>query len=887
MDEFDRKRRDRRDRPQPRKRSRSTGRAAARGSNPPSGKRSRTTSERPTRTASSTGRGSTRRPPTAASKRRPTSSAKKKGVSRRRRAITKWVGLLTAFTMIALAIIGGVGYAAILRDLPDLSGEARGTDQTSVIYDRNGEILAKLFAEQNRTARRLDEIPIALRQAVISTEDQRYYEHAGVDPWGIARALWVDITQGKRHGGSTITQQYVVNAFVERENTLTRKVKEAVLAYRLEKRYSKDEILALYLNTIYFGHGAYGVEAASQVYFGKPVTDLTLSECATIAGIIKSPGRYSPYLDEVAARDRKATVLGQMVELSFISTEEHDLALAEEFALVGLADNSALAPYFVEYIKAQLTEEYGADMVYRSGISVQTTLDLRLQQAAEQAVATTFDAETDPSAALVALDPETGEILAMVGGRDFTTQQFNVAVQGRRQPGSAFKPFVLAAALESGTSPEQTYPAGPASLALPNGQTWKVTGAGGGYSGLMRLREATAKSVNSVYAQLMLAIGPERVLETAESLGVHEGITPVPAIALGGLNEGVSPLEMASAYGTLAAGGMHALPHGVASIADSAGESVFSAETSVTAAIDPAVAYLTTDILKGVISGGTGTAARIGRPAAGKTGTTQEYRDAWFVGYTPEIACAVWVGYPEGQIEMKNVRGRSVTGGSFPATIWQKFMTAAHEGVASSDFVKPAGLTNVSVCKETGQKGTQWCESTFSPLFLSDHAPTETCELHAGPVEIEIPSVIGMTKEKALALLKQLLLLFNVVEEDVRGVPAGIVANQNPAAGSVGTTQTVVTIIVSNGGGNDAAPTAAFSFNPASPSTGQEVTFDGSQSSDDRGVVTYLWEFGDGFEAEGKTVTHSYADPGAFEVTLWVTDDRGQTSSLTKTITVQ
>lgn len=880
--------RDARNKPRPRPRTKSSS-SAARGSQGarkgPSG-----TAARDTSNASRAGRArSGQRPPARTSRQssaRPSSRQPVKKKSRRltrKRKILRWIGLGTAFTLVALLIVGGIAYAALLRSLPDISAEARGTDQTSVVYDRNGEVLAKLFAEQNRTKRTLDEIPIALRQAVIATEDQRYYEHKGVDPWGIARALWVDATQGKRHGGSTITQQYVVNAFVERENTLVRKIKEAILAYRVEKEHSKDEILEMYLNTIYFGHGAYGVEAASQVYFGKPVTDLTLSECAMIAGVIKSPGSYSPYLDLEAANNRRNTVLGQMLEMEFITSEAHDTAEAEELTLTGLADNSALAPYFVEYIKQQLVDEYGADMVYRAGIEVRTTLDLRMQRAAEQAVSEVLDQEGDPSAALVALDPTTGEILAMVGGRDFATQQFNVAVQGLRQPGSSFKPFVLATALEEGVSPAQIFQSAAKSFPLPNGQTWSVTGS---TAGPMPLRRATEKSVNSVFAQLILDVGPEAVVETAEKMGLHEGITPVPAIALGGLSDGVSPLEMASAYGTLAAGGTHAQPYGLASVTDGDGESVFSAETSVTPAIDPAVAYLTTDILKGVITRGTGTAAGIGRPAAGKTGTTQEYRDAWFAGYTPQIACAVWVGYPDSQREMTDVHGKAVTGGSFPAEIWQKFMSAAHEGIEETDFVRPDGLTEVSICKETGLRATEWCPDTYSPLFLVEHVP-DSCDVHTGPEQIEIPDLVGMTKEKALALLQQLMLLFKVTEEDIADVPAGVVGRQTPAAGSMGTTETVVTIVVSNGGGDDQPPTAAFTMTPSPAAIDQAVVFDAATSVDDGTIETYYWEFGDGLDGEGANVSHQFTDPGTFEVTLWVTDDAGQTASVTQQLVIE
>lgn len=780
-------------------------------------------------------------------------------------------------------IVGAMWLWSLARDLPEPGTPPKGRDQTSVITDRNGETIAKLFAEQNRTDRALADIPVVLRQAVISTEDQRYYLHKGVDPFGVARALWVDVTQGKSHGGSTITQQYVKTAFLSPEQTLSRKVKEALFAYRVENELTKDQILELYLNTIYFGHGAYGVEAASQAYFGSTVDKLTLAQSAVLAGVIKSPGRYSPYLEPEAGKDRRDTVLSQMEEQGYITAEESKAAQAEEITLAGLADGNAVAPYFTEYVKARLVDTYGADVVYRGGISVRTTLDLRLQRIAEKAVADTLDEPDDPSAALVALNPVTGEILAMVGGRDFSTQQFNVAVQGRRQPGSAFKPFVLLSALEQGVSSEKPFPAAAASFNLDNGQVWKVTGSGGG---MMRLRQATEKSVNSVFARLILDTGPEKTVEMAERLGIRKGIDPVPAVALGGLEQGVSPLEMASAYGTLAAGGKHTVPYGIAEVADDGGTVLHSGETSATQAITPALAYVASDILTGVITSGTGKSAAIGRPAAGKTGTTQEYRDAWFVGYTPQLVAAVWVGYPDAQTEMKNVHGVAVTGGSFPAKIWSRFMKGALESAPKLEFVKPKGVVNVSVCSETGLAATDFCPTTVSGLFLDKHTPGE-CSTHAVPLKVSIPNVIGMTKEAALAAFQKLFLLFKVLEEDVPGVAAGIVAKQDPVAGSEGTTETVVTITVSNGGSADLPPKADFTVVPAEGSAGSGVTFDASASTDDSAIVKYLWEFGDGTKAEGVTQSHVFGMPGTFEVTLWVTDDKGQTSSVTKSLTVR
>jgi penicillin-binding protein 1A len=789
---------------------------------------------------------------------------------------------------VALAATGAVVYASIVRNLPDPEGKAKGRDQTSVVYDRNGEELAKLFADQNRTDRPLAEIPDSLRSAVIATEDARYYEHKGVDPIGIARALWVDIrTRSTAQGGSTITQQYVKNAFVTPEQTLERKLSEALLAYRIEKSMSKDRILELYLNTIYFGHGAYGVEAAAQAYFGKSVTELDLAESAMLAGVIKSPGRFSPYLDPQAAVDRRATVLRQMTDQGAITEAERAQASAAEFALAGLSSGDTLAPYFMEYIKAQLIEEFGAEAVFRGGIKVQTTLDMRMQRAAEEAIAAALDREGDPSAALVAIDPKTGEILAMVGGRDFASQQFNVAVQGQgRQPGSAFKPFVMVTALEGGATAEDAFEAGPGQFALANGQTWKVTGASGGRTGPMRLREAMEKSVNSVFAKLILDIGPSAVVDTAHELGIKSDITPVPAIALGGHEQGVTPLEMASAYGTLAAGGNRAEPFSITSVTDANGKVLLENGASVSEVLEPAVAYLATDVLRGVISRGTGTAAGIGRPAAGKTGTTQQYRDAWFVGYTPDLVAAVWVGYPESQREMTDVHGRKVTGGSFPAEIWAAFMRGALEGREALDFVRPKGLESAAVCRESGELSTEWCTDTFQGLFLSSHKP-ESCSIHAGPETVPLPELIGMTKESAIAELTALGLKAAVTEEEVRGVSAGIVARQSPESGTEVEVESTVSITVSTGVQLPPPPTAAFSVTPAEGIIEQPVTFDAAGSKTSGTVMLYLWEFGDGTEAEGVKVTHTYAEPGTYDVVLWVTDSNDQTASVTKQVTVR
>ncbi|MHB1341537.1 MAG: PBP1A family penicillin-binding protein [Coriobacteriia bacterium] len=809
-------------------------------------------------------------------------------IKKRRRKIWFNRFLVAAFLVAVMtAIAGGVVYAQISKDLPDPGAPLKGRDQTTVIFDRNGKQITKLFAEQNRTDVPLDQIPAQLRQAVIATEDQRFYEHQGVDPLGILRALWVDITRPNvLHGGSTITQQYVKIAIVTPERTLKRKLMEAMLAYRLEKDFSKDEILALYLNTIYFGHGSYGVQTASQTYFGKNVGDLSLAECAMLAGVIKSPGRYSPFLEPENATDRRATVLSQMVELGFADSAAADAAKAEPLALAEPRTFSSQAPYFVEYVKQLLTDEFGADMVYRGGLRVKTTLDLTMQAAAEKAVKDALNKGSDPSAALVAIDPATGEIRAMVGGRDFKTQQYNVAVQGHRQPGSSFKPFVLVTALMNEISPEQTFESGPKSFPVPGGQTWKVTGASGGRKGPMRLREATEKSVNSVFAALILDVSADETVQTASKLGITSEVRAVPAIALGGLENGVTPLEMASAYGTLANGGVKVAPHAILQVSNASGV-IQTAKPTSAQAIPANVAYLTTDILKGVITKGTGTAAKIGRPAAGKTGTTQQYRDAWFVGYTPDLVASVWVGYADAQKAMTSVHGRKVTGGSFPAEIWADFMKAALAKTPKNEFEKPSGLSSAKICLESGQAAGEFCTKTGTGMFLSELLP-EPCEIHTQPTKITVPDLIGMTKGDALALLKQLMLLFKVVEKEDASVAPGVVAGQTPSAGSVGTTQTVVTVIVSKGAAVNTAPVPKFDFSPNNPKVGDTVTFDASSSTDDSAIVTYAWEFGDGTPlANGSTVQHVYKTPGTYTVTLWVTDDTGLVASLPAAVQVK
>ena len=799
------------------------------------------------------------------------------------------VGIVTAFLLVAAAVAGVIVYNDLVANLPDPTKPLKGTDLSTRILDRNGKPITTLFADQNRTYVTLADIPKALQDAVISTEDQRFYEHPGVDLLGIARALWTDVKAGAQvQGGSTITQQYAKQAFVGDQSTLKRKLQEALLAYKIEGQYSKDKILEMYLNAIYFGHGSYGVQTAAQTYFGKPVKDLTVAEAAMIAGVIKSPARYSPYLDPVAAKERRDTVLGQMRDQGYIDAATHDAAVATPIKTTGLKQGSVIAPYFVEYLKTLLVDQYGEDAVYRGGLTVTTTLDLGMQTAAEKAVAKNLDRKTDPSAAVVAIDPATGEIRAMVGGRDFSKLQYNVAVQGHRQSGSSFKPFALVAALQDGVSPEAIFTAQSGKFTIPGGQTWSVAGEPG-FKGPTRLRVATVHSLNPVFAQLALKIGADRIVQAATDMGITTKITPVPAVALGGMAEGVTPLEMASAYGTLATNGMHADPIAIMQVTDKDGTVLFTADPKPKRVIDAAIAYLTTDILKGVITGGTGTAAAIGRPAAGKTGTTQRNIDAWFVGYTPDLVASVWVGYAESSSRpMNSVHGIRVTGGSFPARIWAAFMKAALKSTPSSQFKRPSGLVSAKICLASGQRATALCPKTGTALFLAGEEPG-LCTLHRTTVGLVVPDLVGLSKAEAFAALDAIALHYTVTESDVSGVGAGIVAAQTPSSGSVITSATVIALTVSTGGaGSGHPPTAAFTWTPATPATGAAVKFDASASTADGSITKWLWEFGDGASdsSSGAVANHTYATAKTYDVVLWVTDHAGTTVSITKQVVV-
>ena len=610
----------------------------------------------------------------------------------------------------------------------------------STITDSEGNVLARLF-EENRSLVSLRAVPKSLVNAVLAAEDDSFFEHPGYNLRSMARAALTNWRDGEIvQGGSTITQQYVKNVYFNKPaRTVERKARELRLAMEVERAYAKEEILERYLNTVYLGGGAYGVKAAAESYFGRSIRTLTVAESALIAAVIKSPSLYDPRRNRKRARKRRDYVIDRMLELGMIGARAAARAESRPLGVTESVPRSPTRrPHFVEAVRRELlnnprlgrTEEERAAALYKGGIRVETTLDPYLQDAAEDAVTGILDNPGDPEAALVAIRPQTGAIVAMVGGRSWHKSQVNLAL-GRagggsgRQSGSSFKPLALATALETGYTLTDTFESAPGTLTLAGGEPWTVRNAEGTERGPMTLADATVASVNGVYARLALALGGGQIASQAKLMGVRSKLTAVPSIALGSVE--VSPLDMATAYATLANGGTAIEPTTIASIKVPGTMELVPEQETLPGALAPGNAYLVTKTLQEVIRRGTGRAAFIGRPAAGKTGTTNDFADAWFVGYTPDLVAAVWVGYPQGRIPMTNVHGIRVAGGTFPAQIWQTFMRAAHRGLPVRGFKAPrTELVTVRIDPATGLLAAPWCRGRRVRM-LRQLVPTQTC----------------------------------------------------------------------------------------------------------------------------------------------------------------
>lgn len=601
-------------------------------------------------------------------------------------------GTLLGVSMLASSVIAGglVGLAISFRNLPDVRVLRNYVPtETTYIYDINGTHLTSIHDEANREVVPLEKISPHLKRAVIAIEDSHFYTHHGINPGGVIRALVKNIEEGKTvEGGSTLTMQLVKNLFLSPKKAFSRKVAEAVLAIRLEQIFSKNQILELYLNQVYWGHNLYGAETASRSYFNKPASELTLAEAAMMAGLIQAPEEYSPFVNYKLAKQRQATVLNRMKELKWITPEEEQAALKQPLGIGRITSfPGSKVPYVTQAVVQELTKRFGRDAVLKGGMRVQTTIDLKMQRLAEKIVSEWhnrlyYQVGADQMA-LVAVDPRTHFVKAMVGGVDYKKSQFNRAIQARRQPGSAFKPFVYYTAFATGKySPESIVLDTPVSY--PDGDGYySPRNYGGGFSGAVSIRRALEISLNIPAIKIGQAVGLNKVIEVCRTLGIQSPIEPVISLPLGAVD--LTPLEMAGAFATFANNGWHSDTTFIVQVTDSSGNVLLDNTPKPRLVLDPWATASLNSALQGVISQGTATAAQIGRPAAGKTGTTSSERDIWFVGYVPQLSVAVWVGNDD-----YTPLTAGATGGGFVAPVWRDFMLQALQNTPVEYFRPPS-----------------------------------------------------------------------------------------------------------------------------------------------------------------------------------------------------
>jgi penicillin-binding protein 1A len=688
---------------------------------------------------------------------------------------------LPAATVAAAALAATLGACSYTSRA--VSPPAEEEIQSSTLYAADGSLIYTFHAEENRKVVPLEQIPAHVREAVIAIEDERFYRHAGVDVRAVLRAARTNAAAGDvEQGGSTITQQYVKQEILrDSAQTVSRKVQEAALAVQLERDYSKDRILELYLNAIYFGNGAYGIEAAAHQYFGTSSAELTIDQGALLAGLIQRPGATDPFDDPEAALARRQLVLDAMLENGFIAEDvwlwSRNTPVRLASAVVPAAERYPAA-HFVEEVKQWILDDprFGAtpkerrDLLFGGGLRIHTTVDLEAQAQAEAAVRAILPDPAGPDASLVAIEAGTGYVKAMVGGRDFFGQgsiaKLNLATQGLRQSGSSFKPFVLARAITQGIDP-RTRISAPACITIPmeNAPPWRPCNYGGGGGGTVTIAEGTVRSYNTLYAQLMMRVGAKEATEAATSYGVRTPLEAVPSAVLG--SNVVSAMDMAAGYSTFANRGVRVSPVLVTRISRADGTVLFNHEHRQTKVLEAGVADTVTNILEQVIERGTGTRAKLDRPAAGKTGTADDNKDAWFVGYTPEMVAAVWVGFPELGPDRQLIPMRPprtpmpVTGGAYPAQIWQHFMQAALEGRAVTAF--PTSTTT----------------TTTRPFVVR---PVEQDPPGLGPL-VDLPDVRGEPADVALAALEAAGFRVSAVPGPDGSGDSGTVTVQSPGPG--------------------------------------------------------------------------------------------------------
>ena len=730
-------------------------------------------------------------------------SRKQRARPRRRIRKLRLLALLTV-----LLIVGSVSFSfGLIRavaaeiDAGKLDPQSQLDKQVNgYIYDSNEKsprILAVLRGSEARTLIGYDQIADPMRHAIVAIEDRRFWEHNGIDLRGIGRALVADIrSKGVVEGGSTITQQFVKNALDRDQKTIARKVREAAYAWQLERSeaWPKQRILQAYLNTIYFGNGAYGIQQAALTYFQHGAKDLTLAESALLAGIPADPSRYDPVANPDAAEARRRVVLQAMLEESKITRQQYETANATDLPdpdNVRLPGTEGPAQHFVNYVKQQLIDRYGQAEVFGGGLRVRTTIDLGLQQAARDAISKWLTDADGPSAALVAIDPRDGAVRAMVGGNNYRKSQFNLAVQGVRQPGSSFKPFVLATALRQGISPATRFQSEPQSIDLGD-RDWVVGNYDDIYYGNVDLEKATVESDNAVYAQLTQLVGSKKVAETAKRLGIRSKLDGYYAIGLGA--EAVTPLELARAYATIANGGERAdgeifgnRPRVIDEVTRE-GRKRYNRPKEGFKALTPTQAGVVNSILQQAVRFGTGKRAYLpNRPMAGKTGTTENYGDAWFVGYTPQLVVAVWVGYPTTLRPMlTEFRGEPVTGGTFPALIWKSFMEKALKDEEPEGF--PAPLTPYVAPKLVVRRGDRLmldnglCRERREVVYFAGTGPNKTANCLEN--EVQVPDVRKLTLAEAEARVEAQPLTAKPIYKPAGALQrVGVVVDQIPRRG--------------------------------------------------------------------------------------------------------
>lgn len=706
------------------------------------------------------------------------SESRPRAAKKRRWRIRPWrllIVMTVIFSLAGAGLVTGFVFGA-MRDLPSIEEvETLFTPESSFIYDRYDQLITEIHGAENRISVSIDDIPEHVKNAFIAIEDERFYRHFGVDLQGLARAAINNLMGRPIQGGSTITQQLARNLFpvkIGRERRIERKIQEAIMAIRLERRYTKDQILEMYLNQIFLGdrnHNAYGIEAAARVHFNKSVKDLTIAEAALLAGINKGPHLYSPRINPEAALQRRNLTINAMERLGYITPEEAEAARQEPLQLAESKSYDKYEyPYFVDYVLQQLlrhfTEVYrqrGADpdearqeaarTVYGGGLHIYTTLDPAVQRLAEQAVAEVMDSSfpmspDDPNpiqAATVTLDNETGAILAMVGGRKHETMlDLNRAWQTTRQPGSAIKPIVVyAPALANGMTPGTVVDDAPVTISIRGSAPYSPKNYDLRYSGLMTLRDALRNSRNVPAVTTLMSVGIETAVDFAQRLGIStldtdpsDGVSDLnPSLALGGLTRGTTVLELAEAFATFANMGIHSEPYAIRKVVDRYNTTVFETRPQQEPVMEPETAWLLTDMLRNVIyphrigRAGTGSRAALegGRPAAGKTGTTDDYYDVWFVGYTAQLTTAVWLGHDE----PKEMRGKT-TSGTHPVYIWKRIMDGAHAALELPvlDFPEPDNIVKVRICKQAGLLPGPYCPPSeqYTEVFVRGTEPTET-----------------------------------------------------------------------------------------------------------------------------------------------------------------